>query len=166
VAEQIEIRIARFLDCATIAEVLRQSFAEFKGLYTEEGYAATTPGAAQIKARMEEGPVWVALHHTVIVGTVTAVNKSESVYVRGMAVLPSARGSGVGSRLLEQVESWAADQNAARIFLSTTPFLDSAIRLYEKSGFSRTAEGPHDLFGTPLFTMEKVCGKQRDAPAF
>ena len=41
------------------------------------------------------------------------------------------------------------------MFLSTTPFLESAIRLYEKFGFQRTSDGPLDLFGTPLFTMQK-----------
>jgi ribosomal protein S18 acetylase RimI-like enzyme len=42
------------------------------------------------------------------------------------------------------------------MLLSTAPFLDRAIRLYERFGFRRTNEGPHDLFGTPLFSMEKV----------
>lgn len=154
--ERIQIRRAEITDCALIADVLRWAFAEFKSLYTEDGFAATTPGAEEIAARMMDGPVWVALQDDVIVGTVAAVTKGDSVYVRGMAVMPSARGWRAGTRLLEQVESWSAEQNIARIFLSTTPFLDSAIRLYEKSGFRRTAEGPHDLFGTPLFTMEKL----------
>jgi N-acetylglutamate synthase-like GNAT family acetyltransferase len=159
VGERVQIRRAGIEDCAAIAGVLSESFAEFKSLYTEEGFAATAPGAEQIQARMSEGPVWVALHHAVMTGTVAAVKKSESVYVRGMAVLPSARGSGTGTRLLERVESWAAHEKILRIFLSTTPFLDSAIRLYERSGFRRTDEGPHDLFGTPLFTMAKMIGK-------
>ena len=156
---RIQIRSATIGDCGAIADLLREAFAEFKSFYTELGFAATTPGAEQIQARMREGPVWVAVHDAVVTGTVAAVKKGESVYVRGMAVLPSARAAGTGTRLLEQVESWAADERIVRIFLSTTPFLDSAIRLYEKSGFRRTAEGPHDLFGTPLFTMEKMLGK-------
>src|SRR5260370_227302 len=41
------------------------------------------------------------------------------------------------------------------MYLSTTPFLDRAIRLYERFGFQRSDEGPLDLFGTPLFTMTK-----------
>ncbi len=41
------------------------------------------------------------------------------------------------------------------MFLSTTPFLHSAIRLYERFGYRRTDDGMNDLFGTPLFTMEK-----------
>jgi len=47
------------------------------------------------------------------------------------------------------------ERGCKRLYLSTTPFLHSAIRLYERCGFRRTDEGPHDLFGTPLFTMEK-----------
>ena len=158
-ASQIQIRSARIEDCAAIAEVLRHSFAEFRSLYTEDGFAATTPGAEHIQTRMQEGPVWIALSAGSIVGTVAATKKSDSTYIRGMAVLPPARGSGTGSRLLEQIETRAAGENIARLFLSTTPFLDSAIRLYENAGFRRTDQGPHDLFGTPLFTMEKLMRK-------
>jgi len=74
------------------------------------------------------------------VGTVSAVVKGESVYVRGMAVLPAARGTGAGSELLKQVEEWADGKGCTRLFLSTTPFLAAAIRLYEKAGFRRIVE--------------------------
>ena len=40
--------------------------------------------------------------------------------------------------------------------MSTNPFLDSAICLYEAFGFRRVNDGTHDLFGPPLFTMEKT----------
>ena len=91
-----------------------------------------------------------------MLGTVAAVVRDESVYIRSMAVLPAARGLGAGAKLLQQVEDWALSQRRPRLFLSTTPFLSSAIRLYERSGYRRTNDGLHDLFGTPLFTMEKT----------
>ncbi len=94
-----------------------------------------------------------------MLGTVAAVIKDASVYIRGMAVLPATRGSGTGSRLLQQVETWAVREGFMDLFLSTTPFLECAIRLYEKSGFRRTERGPHNLFGTPLFTMENTISK-------
>ncbi|MCU1303737.1 MAG: hypothetical protein JWQ87_4021 [Candidatus Sulfotelmatobacter sp.] len=156
---QIEICRARPEDAAAIAALLHESFFEFKPIYTEAGFAATTPSADQIAKRMVEGPVWVAVRQAVLLGTVAAVIKDASVYVRGMGVLPAARGSGTGSRLLQQVEPWAISQGSIALSLSTTPFLHSAIRLYEKSGFLRTERGPHDLFGTPLFTMEKTISK-------
>jgi len=138
-----------------VATVLHKSFVEFEPLYTRRGFAATTPDAAQVLARMREGPVWLAFRNAEVLGTVAAVLKGDSAYIRGMAVLPAARHLRVGTRLLEHVERWASHEGCQRLLLSTTPFLDGAIRLYENFGFRRAEEGTDDLFGTPLFTMEK-----------
>jgi GNAT superfamily N-acetyltransferase len=125
---QIEIRRAGPEDAPTIAAVLYESFVEFKSLYTDGGFAATTPDAAHILERMREGPVWLAIGRGVALGTVAALVKSGSVYTRGMAVLPSCRGYGAGVALLRHVEDWATSQGCSRLFLSTTPFLSAAIR--------------------------------------
>src|SRR5262249_7423991 len=119
------------------------------------GFAATTPTSDQIRARWYEGLVWVAVQNGNLIGTVAAVSKSTGLYVRSMAVLPSVRGQGIALQLLKQMESFAVANHHARLFLSTTPFLTSAIHLYERFGFQQNDEGPHDLFGTPLFTMVK-----------
>jgi putative acetyltransferase len=153
-----EIRLAETGDAAAISRVLFEAFVEFKPLYTEGGFAATALGAEQILIRMQEGPVWVAVRDGVALGTIAAMVKGESVYIRGMAVLPVARGLGAGATLLREVESWAIHEGYQRLFLSTTPFLDSAIRLYERLGFRRVDEEPQDLLGTPLFRMEKMVG--------
>jgi GNAT superfamily N-acetyltransferase len=155
-AMALEIRLAGAGDAAAICAVLHESFVEYKALYTDGGFAATALGVEQVLVRMREGLVWVGLRDGAVLGTVAAVAKGESVYIRGMAVLPGARGSGAGSALLGAVESWAFEQGCRRLFLSTTPFLSSAIRLYERFGFQRMVEDPQDLLGTPLFTMEKV----------
>lgn len=154
--DEIQIHLAEARDAATVSRVLFESFIEFKALYTEGGFAATTPPEEQVLVRMQEGPVWVGSQKGGIVGTVAAIAKGDSVYMRGMAVLPSARKSGIASRLVETVERWAVEQDARRVFLTTTPFLYGAIRLYERHGFQRLHTLPPDLFGTPLFTMEKT----------
>lgn len=152
----IQVRLAVSEDAPAIALVLYDSFVEYRSSYTSEGFAATTPTTDQIQSRMLEGPLWIVLREQTIVGTVSAVPKGESLYIRGMAVLPNTRGQKIGELLLEHIESFASARGYRRLFLSTTPFLDSAIRLYERFGFQRTSEGPHDLFGTPLFSMEKL----------
>jgi GNAT superfamily N-acetyltransferase len=141
--------------------VLRESFEEYEHMYTREGFDATTPACAEVLRRIEEGPVWVALVDDAVVGTVSAVPKGDSLYVRGMGLAPSARGRGIGELLLRQVESFASGRGFVRLFLSTTPFLSRAIRLYERHGFRRTDDGPDNLFGTPLFTMEKLTESPR-----
>src|SRR4029077_10844684 len=152
----LEIRLARSEDASLISEVLLQSFIEYKSEYTPDGFAATTPSVQEVKHRLTEGPVWVALLEGTVVATVSAVTRGESLYVRGMAALPSARGHRIGQLLMDSVKDFAAAQGCKRLFLSTTPFLSRAIALYERLGFVRTAEGPHDLYGTPLFTMERT----------
>lgn len=120
-----------------MASVLKQAFAEYEFLYTKQGYAATTPDKTVILSRMQDGPLWVAVHGYII-GTVSAVHKDAGLYIRGMSVLPAARGLGVGRLLLEQIEAFAGRNGCQRLFLSTTPFLNRAIRLYESFGFHRT----------------------------
>jgi GNAT superfamily N-acetyltransferase len=152
---EIQIRLAEPHDASAIAKVLYESFVEYQALYTREGFVATTPNADQILDRLREGPVWLALRDRRALGTGAAIMKGHSLYMRGMAVLPCSRGLGIGARLLEQVERWASSRDCGLLFLSTTPFLSAAIRLYEGCGFRRSNEGPRDLFGTPLFTMVK-----------
>lgn len=152
----LQIRLAVFDDASAIATVLYDSFVDYRSSYTDEGFAATTPAIDQIQARIAEGPVWIVLRWHSVVGTVSVVPKGQSLYIRGMAVPPDARGQKIGELLLWQIESFATGNGFKRLFLSTTPFLSSAIHLYEGFGFYRVSEGPHDLFGTPLFTMEKL----------
>ena len=59
-----------------------------------------------------------------------------------------------GRDLLNTVEEFALGRGYRRLALSTTPFLDRAIRLYQRHGF--TTVGESDLFGTPLLLMVKL----------
>src|SRR5688572_25662294 len=154
-ATDVLVRNAIVDESPAIASVLKQAFAGYEPLYTPAAFAATTPTSLQIQQRWHEGPVWVAIRKDNIVGTVSAVPKIPDLYVRSMAVLPTATDQGIGGQLLDEIERFALDHHYKSLFLSTTPFLKEAIRLYGRFGFQRSDNGPHDLFGTPLFTMIK-----------
>jgi ribosomal protein S18 acetylase RimI-like enzyme len=156
VGREVQIRLAEPADAPAIASLLYNSFVEYQEQYTPEGFATTVSTPGLVQARIKEGPVWVALENLAVVGTVSAVLKDEGLYIRGMAVDPSARGKEVGRKLLDCVELFAVKIRCSRLFLSTTPFLARAIKLYENYGFHRQSEGPNNLFGTPLLTMVKV----------
>jgi ribosomal protein S18 acetylase RimI-like enzyme len=158
---RVRVRAATREDATQVSSLLLESFNEYRDSYTPEGFAATTPTREEVLARMEEGPVWVALLDGSVVGTVAAVERGEELYVRGMAVLPRARGRRIGELLLREIEGHAAALGYSRLILSTTPFLHRAIRLYERFGFVRSEEGASDLFGTPLFTMAKTLRRAR-----
>ena len=151
----VVIRIASSDDAKSIAAVLLQSFIEYEAVYTAGGFAATTPDSEEIRRRMTEGPTWVAVRDNLIVGTVSVVPSGERLYVRSMAVVPSARGQSIGVKLLRHIEDFASANSYKQLFLSTTPFLSRAIKLYQQMGFVFSDERIEDLHGTPLLRMEK-----------
>src|SRR5712691_11842379 len=132
------LRNADASDAGAISATLREAFAEFEALYTPAAFWATTPTTDQIQARMAEGPVWVAERDGLVISTVSAIPRGSELYIRGMAVLPIARGEGVAVRLLHAVESFATGRQYRRLVLTTTPFLTAALELYEREGFRLT----------------------------
>lgn len=156
----VKVRRATADDRFSIAAVLYEAFAEHESSYTREAFAATILTPALIQDRMKEGPVWVAIKSEAIVGTVSVMMMDKRLYVRSMAVLPATRGGGVGHKLLECAEEFAIENGCESLFLSTTPFLARAIRLYEGYGFRPRHEGPDNLFGTPLVTMVKTLTRE------
>lgn len=153
---RIHIRRAVATDAEAIASVIAESFAAYQAAYTPAAFTATTPRPDQIERRLHEGPMWIAVQRATIVGTLSAVPQDALLYLRSLAVLPMARGQGIGRNLLEQVEQFAVAHAVTRLVLSTTPFLAHAIQLYTQLGFQTSTDGPHDLFGTPLLTMVKL----------
>ncbi len=159
--KSVHIRLATQADASSVALVLAESFVEYKSSYTDEAFVATTPTSLEVRRRMDEGPIWVAVQEKTILGTVSGVPHGRGFLVRSLAVLPGNRSQGIGELLLQQVENYAIENGYERLFLSTTPFLTSAIRLYERLGFRRSDEGPNNRFGTPIFTMVKELKSKR-----
>lgn len=150
----VQIRAAIADDSAAIAGVIDEAFSQFRAFYTSEAFAATAPPAETIRERFGAGEIWVALTDEKIVGTVSVVGDVDRLYVRSMAVSPAAQGLGVARKLLDTTENFAIENGFKNLFLYTTPFLASAIRLYELNGFVR-GEDVDWFFDTPLFAMEK-----------
>ena len=89
-------------------------------------------------------------------GTVSVVPEPEWLYIRSMAVSPKAQGLGIGNKMLQEAERYAADNGFDKLFLYTTYFSASAIKLYEKNGFYKVRDTTADeWFGTPGLAMEK-----------
>jgi ribosomal protein S18 acetylase RimI-like enzyme len=160
----LRIRPAGPGDAEAIARVLEAGFAPLRGHYTPAAYAATVPPPDAIRARFPAARAWLAELHGEAVGTVTVRPAPAGAYIQSMAVVPAARGLGVGRRLLEEAVRSARSQGAGRAYLSTAPFLAAAIGLYRSFGFVHVPEGPPDLHGTPLLTMALGLG-QAPVPA-
>lgn len=94
---------------------------------------------------------WIAERNGEIVGSVFVVAKTKTVAkLRLLLVEPSARGLGIGSRLVDEVIQFSKKVGYKRIELWTHPELLSARKIYKAAGFELIAEETHQLFGKPL----------------
>jgi GNAT superfamily N-acetyltransferase len=98
---------------------------------------------------------WIAEKNGERVGTIFLVKQSNMVAkLRLLLVEPSARGLGIGKRLVSVCVEFARKSGYKTIMLWTQSELHAARHLYEQAGFRRIAQKPHQSWGRTDLTAE------------
>jgi len=91
---------------------------------------------------------WIAEKDGERVGAIFLVKKSKTAAkLRLLLVEPSARGLGIGKRLVSECVNFGRQAGYKKILLWTQSELHAARHLYEQAGFKRTAQKPHQSWG-------------------
>jgi GNAT superfamily N-acetyltransferase len=158
--ESFLIRTADVKDAEGILACLSAAFAEYRSQYTAEAFADTVLTRETIWHRMAEMCLFVAVEDALVVGTIGYSTEGSEGHLRGMALLPAWRGTGVAAELLERAEIALRKSGCQRVTLDTTEPLTRAIRFYVRHGFSPTGRA-FDFFGMRLFEYTKSLGEAR-----
>lgn len=150
----IEIRPATRDDANLILKCLAAAFATYRTQYSPPAFSDTVLSNETIHLRLQQMHVLVATAAERVVGTISGARHADEGHLRGMAVLPEWRGSGVAAKLLAAIEAHLRSQGCKQITLDTTLPLEPAMKFYEKNGYQRSGN-IQDFFGMPLIEYVK-----------
>jgi len=98
---------------------------------------------------------WIAERNGENVGSVFLVKKSSSIAkLRLLLVEPSARGLGIGKRLVEECVHFAGEAGYKKIMLWTQSELSAARGIYKGAGFKLVGEEKHDSWSRKNLVAE------------
>jgi GNAT superfamily N-acetyltransferase len=118
--------------------------------HTFEAYVAG-PLAEFVKRPGERGRIWLAERAGELVGCIAIVERSEQeAQLRWYLVHPSARGTGLGRRLLEDAVAFCRECDYGSVLLWTVSALEAAAHLYTAVGFRMVEQHPTHLWGADV----------------
>lgn len=154
------VRAAHASDAARVAQVIRASFGEYRGLLDPPS-GALAVDARVVRDLMGLGGILACESEGRIVACVFHRTHPDHVYLGRLAVLPAFRSRGLGARLVAEVEALAAATGRERVRLGVRLALPRNREFFERLGYREVGLDSHEGMTVPTFAwLEKRIGSQ------
>lgn len=151
----LRIRKAGTNDASAILACLASAFEEYRDKYSVKAFADTVLDSETVQRRLSEMRVLLAMAEERVVGTISWSVTGAEGHLRGMAVFPEWRGTGVASALLTAAEQELLQSGCSYVTLDTTEPLTRAMQFYESHGYAPSGR-ISDFFGMRLHEYRKA----------
>ncbi|SDM64522.1 GNAT family N-acetyltransferase [Bacillus sp. OK048] len=161
------IREIKLADAERFVNLIKQVENESKFMLFESGERRITPEEQvkriEVMRKSENSTILIAEEENQLIGYLIAIGgnakrNQHSVYLV-IGILIQYRGLGVGTKLFEQLEKWAKDQNVHRLELTVVTRNEAGLRLYKKMGFDIEGTKKHSLYIEGNFVDEYYMSK-------
>lgn len=144
-------------DAEEILALQKKAFLSQAKIYNNYQLPPLTQSLTSIKQEFNAATFLKAVTHEQILGAVRFILNRATVSIERLVVEPSYQNYGIGTRLLEAVESRCPKRANLRLFTGNKS--KNNIRLYEKLGYRETKRQTTDQ-GITLVHLEKKRGLQ------
>jgi len=157
--DSISLRRATPADATILAETIAAAFEQYRGkLVPESGAFGETPNGISAELRKGTGAIIAERNGTVLGCVMTQIVEGD-LYFGRLAVLPTARGTGLAKRLIKAVETEAMARGLAGVRLGVRVVLTDNQKLFESLGYREISREAHEGFSYPTsINMRKAIG--------
>lgn len=139
----IEIRSGNLADLGYIADLHSRIYqSEIK--YNEMFHHYVFDSLSKYAKNLTNGCIWIATLNKRRVGAISLVKDDSRIYqLRWFAVDPDFQGLGIGTKLLNTLMEYIAQENISDVYLWTVDELHGARKLYGQAGFQKIESKPN-----------------------
>lgn len=156
------IRTIEPRDNSKLAEIIRSTLTEFKANHPGTVYYDATTDSLFELFQVKNAVYFIAENDDSVLGG-GGIFPSEGLpgdtcELVKMYLVPEARGTGLGSKLIEKCLQFAKDSGFKKVYLETMPELKNALKVYERFGFRYLNKqlGNTGHFGCDLWMIKEI----------
>jgi ribosomal protein S18 acetylase RimI-like enzyme len=135
---------------ADVAALRAVAVAAYEGYVPRIG-RRPAPMTADYPQAVRDGRVWVAVDNDIVLGLAVLFLQPDHLLLDNIAVLPSAQGQGVGTRLLTLAEAHGRRHGMSEVRLYTNEAMTENLAYYPRRGYVETHRAEQDGFRRVFF---------------